>query len=69
MPITPTFNTSGANINANNLDASSGGVMYNSNNYAINVNVKSEANPDQIARTVMNNIKRIDSQRIRSNRL
>ena len=41
------------------------GSVYN---YGINVNVKSDANPDEIARTVMAQIKRIDSQRIRGNR-
>lgn len=38
-------------------------------NYEVNVNVKSDANPDQIARAVMTQIKQIDSQRIRSTRL
>jgi hypothetical protein len=42
-----------------------GDSMYN---YEVNVNVKSDANPDQIARAVMTQIKQIDSQRIRSNR-
>jgi hypothetical protein len=42
-----------------------GDSMYN---YEVNVNVKSDANPDQIARAVMSQIKQIDSQRIRSNR-
>ncbi len=42
-------------------------VMYN-NNYSVSVNVKSDSNPDQIARTVIDQIKRIDSQRIRGNR-
>jgi len=65
----PTFENAGGASYSNKATAQKSGVMYNSNNYAINVNVKSEANPDQIARTVMNNIKRIDSQRIRSNRL
>jgi hypothetical protein len=37
-------------------------------NYNLSVNVKSDANPDQIAKTVMNQIRQIDSQRIRSNR-
>ena len=43
-----------------------GNSMYN---YEVNVNVKSDANPDQIARAVMTQIKQIDSQRIRSTRL
>jgi hypothetical protein len=37
-------------------------------NYSVNVNVKSDANPEQIARAVMTQIKQVDSQRIRSNR-
>jgi hypothetical protein len=37
-------------------------------NYSVNVNVKSDANPDEIARSVMGQIKRIDSQRIRGNK-
>jgi hypothetical protein len=43
----------------------SGDSVYN---YEVNVNVKSDANPDQIARAVMSQIKQIDSQRIRSSR-
>ena len=38
-------------------------------NYSISVNVKSDANPDDIARVVMTQIKGIDSQKIRGNRL
>jgi TP901 family phage tail tape measure protein len=37
-------------------------------NYSINVNVKSGANPDEIARSVMAQIKQIDSQRVRTQR-
>jgi TP901 family phage tail tape measure protein len=37
-------------------------------NYSVNVNVKSDANANDIAKTVMSQIKQIDSQRIRSNR-
>jgi TP901 family phage tail tape measure protein len=44
-----------------------GNSMYN--NYNLNVNVRSEANPDLIARTVITQIQQIDSQRIRGNRL
>ena len=43
----------------------SGDSVYN---YSINVSVKSNANPDDIASSVMSRIKQIDSQRIRSNR-
>jgi hypothetical protein len=38
-------------------------------NYSISVNVKSGANPDEIARSVMTQIKQIDSQRIRGQRV
>lgn len=41
------------------------GSMYN---YNLSVNVKSDSNPEQIANTVMREIKRVDSQRIRNNR-
>jgi hypothetical protein len=37
-------------------------------NYEVNVNVATDANPDQIARSVITEIKRIDSQKIRGNR-
>lgn len=42
------------------------GSVYN---YSVNVNVDTDANPDQIAKTVIRQIKQIDSQRLRSNRL
>lgn len=54
------------NLKAINSGTYSGGAVYNS--YELNVNVKSDANPDQIARAVMTQIKQIDSQRIRGNR-
>jgi len=38
-------------------------------NYSVSVNVKSDANPDQIAKAVMTQIRQIDSQRIRSTKL
>ena len=37
-------------------------------NYNLNVNVKSDANPDDIARVVMTQIRQVDSQRIRTQR-
>jgi TP901 family phage tail tape measure protein len=46
------------------LDNSS---VYN-NNYSVSVNVRSDANPNEIARSVITQIKQIDSQRIRGNR-
>ena len=38
-------------------------------NYSISVNVKSDSNPDDIAKTVIAQIKSIDAQKIRGNRL
>lgn len=48
-----------------NRGTHSDGSVYN---YNLAVNVKSDSNPEQIANTVMREIKRIDSQRIRNNR-
>jgi outer membrane biosynthesis protein TonB len=53
-------------LKAINSGTYSGDSMYN---YEVNVNVKSDANPDQIARAVMSQIRQVDAQRIRSNRL
>jgi hypothetical protein len=53
------------NLEKLNRSGTIGGDSYN---YSIEVNVKSESNPDQIARTVMDQIRRVDSQRIRGNR-
>jgi TP901 family phage tail tape measure protein len=38
-------------------------------NYSIAVNVKSDANPDEIARAVMTQIKQVDSKKLRGNRI
>ncbi len=54
------------NLKAINNGTFKGNSVYN---YEVNVNVKSDANPDQIARSVITQIKQIDSQRIRGNRL
>ena len=48
-----------------NSGAQSSDSVYN---YEVNVNVKSGADADQIARSVIGQIKQIDSQRIRGNR-
>ena len=50
------------NLNKINDGSYSGGSVYN---YNLSVNVKSGANPNDIARVVMTQIKQIDSQRIR----
>ena len=47
----------------NNGDANSGAV-YN-NTYALTVNAKTNANPNEIAQAVMSTIKRVDDRRIR----
>jgi len=39
------------------------------NNYNLNVNVKSDANADEIARTVMTQIRQVNAQQIRGVRL
>lgn len=52
-------------MRAINNGSSVGDSVYN---YSISVNVKSDANPDEIARVVMTQIKGIDSQKLRGNR-
>jgi hypothetical protein len=47
----------------NNGD-SVGGTVYN-NTYALTVNAKTDANPNDIAQAVMSTIKRVDERRIR----
>jgi len=55
------------NLNAMNQgDTISGDSVYN---YSININVKSDSNANQIADTVLRQIKQIDSQRLRSVRV
>jgi hypothetical protein len=58
------------NFGVDNLEKINDGTYNDGSvyNYNLSVNVKSESNPDQIARTVIDQIKRIDSQRIRGNR-
>ena len=59
-------NTHGVDrMKAINNGNSVGDAVYN---YSISVNVKSDANPDEIARSVMAQIKQIDSQKIRGSR-
>jgi hypothetical protein len=52
-------------MKAINSGAPVGETVYN---YSLTVNTKSDASPDDIARTVMAQIRQIDSQRIRGNR-
>jgi TP901 family phage tail tape measure protein len=54
------------NLEKINNGDSIGGSVYN---YNLAVNVKSDANPDVIAKTVIQQIKRIDSQKVRGNRI
>lgn len=59
-------NTHGVDtLKAMNSGASAGDSVYN---YNLSVNVRSDANPNDIARTVIAQIKQIDSQRIGGNR-
>jgi hypothetical protein len=54
-----------------NLKSINNGQAPDSNsvyNYSLTVNTKSGSNPDDIARTVMTSLKRVESQRIRSSR-
>ena len=53
------------NMKAMNSGSSVGDSVYN---YNLNLNVKSDANPDEIARAVMVQIKSVDAQRIRGAR-
>jgi hypothetical protein len=65
----PSYNVSSGQTSpsVNSSSTKSSASVYN-NSYSISVNVKSESNPDQIARTVIDQIKTIDSQRIRGSR-
>jgi hypothetical protein len=49
-----------------NNGSSVGDSVYN---YSINVNVESEANPDEIARVVMTQIRSVESQKLRGTRI
>ena len=59
------------NFGVDNMKAINNGEYEPSKvyNYNLNVNVKSDANPDDIARTVITQIRQIDSQRIRGQRV
>jgi TP901 family phage tail tape measure protein len=50
------------NLNKINDGSYGGSSVYN---YSLNVNVKSDSSPDDIAKTVMTQIRRIDNQRIK----
>ena len=68
----PTYQTSATNINAPSSVSNSTSVNNNSSsvyNYSVGINVGgSNANPQDIARAVMTQIKNVDSQRIRTQR-
>ena len=55
--------------------ANSGGMVSTSdnssvyNNYSVQVSVRSDANPNEIANTVISKMRQIESQKIRGNRL
>ena len=52
-------------LKAINSGTYGGDSMYN---YSVSVNVKTDANPDQIAKAVMTQIRSVESQKIRGNR-
>jgi hypothetical protein len=54
------------NLRAINSGAAPGNSVYNG--YNINVNVKSNSNPDQIANAVMTQIRQVNAQQVRGNR-
>ena len=54
------------NMKSINSGSSIGDSVYN---YNLNLNVKSDANPDEIARAVMVQIKSVDAQRLRGTRI
>jgi hypothetical protein len=54
------------NLEKINSGSYNGGSVYN---YNLSVNVKSESDPNRIARTVIAQIKQVDNQRIRGNKL
>jgi len=68
----PTYQASTTNISAPSRVSNSTSVNNNSSsvyNYSVGINVGgSNANPQDIARAVMTQIKNVDSQRIRTQR-
>jgi TP901 family phage tail tape measure protein len=55
------------NLNNGESPTASKDSVYNT--YSINISVNSNSNPQDIANTVMNSIRRVDNQRIRSSRI
>jgi len=51
-------------MKAINSGKTTGGAVYN-NTYALTVNAKTDANPNEIAQAVMSTIKQVDDRRIR----
>jgi hypothetical protein len=64
----PNFSMPGTRPNAGTLKPAIMKIQDSVYNYSVNVNVQTDANPDQIARAVMSQINRVDSMRIRGNR-
>jgi TP901 family phage tail tape measure protein len=71
---TPNFSPMSSNIDID-PSANSGGMVSTSdnssvyNNYSVQVSVRSDANPNEIANTVISKMRQIESQKIRGNRL
>jgi hypothetical protein len=60
-----TVSVSQASVPSRQAAASSSNSVYN---YSLSVNVASQSDPNTIAQTVMNQLRMVDSQRIRGNR-
>jgi hypothetical protein len=62
---TPSVSVNQASVPSRQAAASSSNSVYN---YSLSVNVASQSDPNTIAQTVMNQLRMVDSQRIRGNR-
>lgn len=60
-----------SSFGADNMKAINNGSYKNDSvyNYEVNINVRSDANADQIARTVMMQLQQVDAQRVRGGRI
>jgi hypothetical protein len=71
--VSPSYNVSTPNISASATNIANASYSDNSNtvyNYSVGISVGgTNASPDSIAQTVMNEIKYLDSQRVRKQRV
>lgn len=68
----PSFSSRSPSVSVNQSSVRSGQSAPSSSNsvynYSLSVNVASQSDPNTIAQTVMNQLRMVDSQRIRGNR-